>query len=133
MLRLLLAAHIFLPSSLCAEEKFGPYAEPDFPVLTSTVDFTDWEKLGFPKNNIAVRGLIIKLPHDLYVCFDQDLLRVAGIWQGEPSEKFLTGTTIPAISYNIEPKKCGQTAPFCWRTPACNDGARESASPSYEY
>ena len=48
-----------------AEEKFGPYAEPDFPVLTSTVDFTDWEKLGFPKNNIAVRGLIIKLPHDL--------------------------------------------------------------------
>ena len=67
-----------------AEEKFGPYAEPDFPVLTSTVDFTDWEKLGFPKNNIAVRGLIIKLPHDLYVCFDQDLLRVAGIWQGGP-------------------------------------------------
>ena len=55
-----------------AEEKFGPYAEPDFPVLTSTVDFRDWEKLGFPKNNIAVRGLIIKLPHDLYVCFDQD-------------------------------------------------------------
>lgn len=88
-----------------AEEKFGPYAEPDFPVLTSTVDFTDWEKLGFPKDNIAVRGLIIKLPHDLYVCFDQDLLRVAGIWQGEPGGKFLTYTTIPAISYNQENKK----------------------------
>src|SRR6187455_2255806 len=89
--------------SVCrAEEKFGPYAEPDFPVLTSTVDFSDWEKQGFPKNNIAVRGLIIKLPHDLYVCFDQDLLRVAGIWQGEPGGKFLTETTIPAISYNIE-------------------------------
>jgi mono/diheme cytochrome c family protein len=87
------------------EEKFGPYAEPDFPVLTSTVDFTDWEKLGFPKNNIAVRGLIIKLPHDLYVCFDQDLLRVAGIWQGEPGGKFLTFTTIPAISYNVESRK----------------------------
>ncbi len=95
-------------SLLCAvraEEKFGPYAEPDFPVLTSTVDFTDWEKLGFPKNNIAVRGLIIKLPHDLYVCFDQDLLRVAGIWQGEPGRKFLTFTTIPAISYNVESRK----------------------------
>lgn len=88
-----------------AEEKFGPYAEPDFPVLTSTVDFTEWEKLGFPKDNIAVRGLIIKLPHDLYVCFDQDLLRVAGIWQGEPGGKFLTYTTIPAISYNQENKK----------------------------
>jgi mono/diheme cytochrome c family protein len=88
-----------------AEEKFGPYAEPDFPVLTSTVDFSDWEKLGFPKNNVAVRGLIIKLPHDLYVCFDQDLLRVAGIWQGEPGGKFLTYTTIPAISYNVESRK----------------------------
>ncbi len=65
-----------LLSAVCAEEKFGPYAEPDFPVLTSAVDFTDWEKLGFPKNNIAVRGLIIKLPHDLYVCFDQDRLPV---------------------------------------------------------
>lgn len=98
---------VFL-SLLCAvraEEKFGPYAEPDFPVLTSTVDFTGWEKLGFPKNNIAVRGLIIKLPHDLYVCFDQDLLRVAGIWQGEPGGKFLTFTTIPAISYNVESRK----------------------------
>jgi mono/diheme cytochrome c family protein len=94
-----------LLSAIRAEEKFGPYAEPDFPVLTSTVDFTDWEKLGFPKNNIAVRGLIIKLPHDLYVCFDQDLLRVAGIWQGEPGGKFLTFTTIPAISYNVESRK----------------------------
>lgn len=88
-----------------AEEKFGPYAEPDFPVLTSTVDFTGWEKQGFPKDNIAVRGLIIKLPHDLYVCFDQDLLRVAGIWQGEPGGKFLTHTDIAGISYNIENKK----------------------------
>jgi hypothetical protein len=94
-----------LSAAARAEEKFGPYAEPDFPVLTSTVDFTDWEKLGFPKDNIAVRGLIIKLPHDLYVCFDQDLLRVAGIWQGEPGGKFLTFTTIPAISYNVENKK----------------------------
>jgi hypothetical protein len=46
-------------------------------VLTSTVDFTGWEELGFPKNNIAVRVLLIKLPHDLYVCFDQDLLAAA--------------------------------------------------------
>jgi len=100
-----LAAFLLMSRVSRAAEDFGPYAEPDFPVLTSTVDFSDWEKLGFPKNNIAVRGLIIKLPHDLYVCFDQDLLRVAGIWQGEPDGKFLTFTTIPAISYNVPNKK----------------------------
>jgi len=104
-LSVLLAALIVMHSISRGADQFGPYAEPDFPVLTSTVDFRDWEKLGFPKNNIAVRGLIIKLPHDLYVCFDQDLLRVAGVWQGEPGGKFLTFTTIPGISYNIPNKK----------------------------
>lgn len=105
MFRRVFALFSLLCSPLCAAEKFRPYADPDFPILTSTVDFSGWKKFGFPEDNIAVRGLIIKLPHDLYVCFDQDLLRVAGIWQGEPGGKFLTFTTIPAISYNTENKK----------------------------
>lgn len=100
-----LSAIFFLSSAFARAETFGPYAEPEFPVLTSTVDFGDWGKTGFPKGNLAVRGLIIKLPHDCYVCFDTDLLRVAGIWQGEPNGKSLTFTSIASISYNVENRK----------------------------
>lgn len=88
-----------------AEDSFGPYAEPAMPFLESTVDFRDWEKLGFHKNNLVVRGMILKLPGNVYVCYDTDLLRVAGIWEGAADGQFLTETSIAAISYHTYNKK----------------------------
>ena len=86
-------------------ETFGPWAEPAMPFLESVVDFRDWEKQGFPKENLVVRGVILKLPNNIFVCYDTDLLRVAGIWEGDKDGKFLTETSIASISYHTYNKK----------------------------
>ncbi len=86
-------------------QTFGPYAEPAMPFLESVVDFRDWEKQGFPKENLVVRGVILKLRNNIFVCYDTDLLRVAGIWEGDKDGNFLTFTSIASISYNTFNKK----------------------------
>ena len=37
----------------------------------------------FPANNIANKGIALKVGHDAYVCFDTDLLRVSAGWTGK--------------------------------------------------
>ena len=105
-------AFLFLLLSFCpaAETKFGPFADPEVPFLETSVDFRDWEKEGFPKENLVARGIILKLGGNRYACFDTDLLRVAGVWEGAPDGQFLTNKSIAAISYekyNIK-SECGQ-------------------------
>lgn len=94
-------AFLFLLLSFCpaAETKFGPFADPEVPFLETSVDFRDWEKEGFPKENLVARGIILKLGGNRYACFDTDLLRVAGVWEGAPDGQFLTNKSIAAISY----------------------------------
>jgi glucose/arabinose dehydrogenase/mono/diheme cytochrome c family protein len=87
-------------SSATASEAPGPFLEPAFPFVESTVDFRDWEQLGFPKENLVVRGVIVKLGQNRYACYDTDLLRVAGVWEGEADGRFLSHTSIAAISYD---------------------------------
>jgi hypothetical protein len=82
-------------------KEFGPFAEPDFPVLTATVDFTPWKDLPASKNNICVRGLILKLPNQCVLCFDTDTLRVAAVWKGKSAAEFLTNEGIAAKSYHL--------------------------------
>ncbi len=106
--RCLITAALLLFARLCAEaelKKFGPYAEPDFPFLESTVDFRDWEKDGFPQENLVIRGVVVKLPGRLYACFDTDLLRLAAVWRGRNDGEFLTWTGIAPISYHVFNKK----------------------------
>lgn len=37
----------------------------------------------FPKDNLTPRGVVLNLGHNLWACFDTDLLRIACIWEGE--------------------------------------------------
>ncbi|MEP6662685.1 MAG: DUF6797 domain-containing protein, partial [Verrucomicrobiota bacterium] len=37
----------------------------------------------FPANNIAHKGIALKIGHDAYVCFDTDLLRMSAGWTGK--------------------------------------------------
>ncbi|NBV49346.1 MAG: hypothetical protein EBR95_10015, partial [Verrucomicrobia bacterium] len=63
-----------------APQPWGPWVEADFPFFSSILDA---RREGTGKNNLTPRGLIIKLPHDMWACFDTDLLRVSAIWRGK--------------------------------------------------
>lgn len=59
---------------------WGDWVEADFPFFSSVLDA---RRAGTGEHNLTPRGLVIKLPHDCWVCFDTDLLRVAAVWRGK--------------------------------------------------
>lgn len=59
---------------------WGEWAEADFPFYSSVLDA---RREGTGVNNLTPRGIVIKLPHGCFVCFDTDLLRVAAVWRGK--------------------------------------------------
>jgi len=63
-----------------APQPWGDWVEPDFPFFSSILDA---RREGAGKHNLTPRGLIIKLPHDTWACFDTDLLRVSAVWRGK--------------------------------------------------
>jgi cytochrome c2 len=88
--RLLLALLFGVLTCLAAEptkktakfepQPWGTWVEADFPFFSSVLDA---RRDGVGKNNLTPRGLIIKLPHDTWACFDTDLLRVSAVWRGK--------------------------------------------------
>lgn len=63
-----------------APQPWGPWVEADFPFFSSVLDA---RREGSGRNNLTPRGLIIRLPHDMWACFDTDLLRVSAVWRGK--------------------------------------------------
>lgn len=80
--------------------QWGDWAEKDFPFFSSVLDCRDIGE-GFPKDNLTPRGLILNLGHELWACFDTDLLRIACIWQG----KGVTPAALAPGSYHIAGQK----------------------------
>jgi mono/diheme cytochrome c family protein len=78
----------------------GPWAEPGFPFLTSAVDFSR----ASPGGPVTVRGLIVRLPHKICLCFDLDRTTITGIWQHNGDDP-VTRTSIPAISWDHPSRK----------------------------
>lgn len=83
---------------------WGEWVEPDFPFFSSVLDGRD---LGpnFPKDNLTPRGLILNLGHNLWACFDTELLRIACIWQGEPGQPPVTPEALAPGSYHVAGQK----------------------------
>jgi glucose/arabinose dehydrogenase/cytochrome c2 len=83
---------------------WGEWVEPDFPFFSSVLDGRD---LGpkFPKDNLTPRGLILNLGHNLWACFDTDLLRIACIWQGESGQPPVTPEALAPGSYHVAGQK----------------------------
>ena len=63
-----------------APQPWGEWVEADFPFFSSILDA---RREGAGKDNLTPRGLIIKLPHDAWACFDTDLLRASAVWRGK--------------------------------------------------
>lgn len=87
-----------------AGDDFGDFVEKDFPFFSSTLDCRDLGE-GFPKDNLTPRGLILNLGHNLWACFDIDLLRIACIWEGEQGESPITMNALAPGSYHVAGQK----------------------------
>ncbi|MFM2142192.1 MAG: hypothetical protein RLZZ476_736, partial [Verrucomicrobiota bacterium] len=83
---------------------WGDFVEKDFPFFSSVLDCRDVGE-GFPKDNLTPRGLILNLGHNLWACFDTDLLRIACIWEGEPGKPPVTPTALAPGSYHVAGQK----------------------------
>jgi hypothetical protein len=71
---------------------WGNWIEQDFPFFSSVLDAREVGE-GFPKDNLTPRGIILNLGHNLWACFDTDLLRIACIWESP-------GDDVPPITMN---------------------------------
>ena len=83
---------------------WGDFVEKDFPFFSSVVDARDVGE-GLPKDNLTPRGIVLNLGHNLWACFDTDLLRIACIWEGEPGKPPLTPEALAPGSYHIAGQK----------------------------
>ena len=78
--------------------------EKDFPFFSSVLDGRDLGE-GFSKDNLTPRGLILNLGHNLWACFDTELLRIACIWEGVPGKPPVTPEALAPGSYHIAGQK----------------------------
>ncbi|GEP44600.1 DUF6797 domain-containing protein [Brevifollis gellanilyticus] len=61
-------------------QPWGTWVEADFPFFSSILDA---RREGVGANNLTPRGIILKLDHECWACFDTDMLRVSAIWRGK--------------------------------------------------
>lgn len=87
-----------------APSPWGDFVEKDFPFFSSVLDCRELGE-GFPKDNLTPRGLILNLGHNLWACFDTDLLRIACIWEGEEGKPPVTSEALAPGSYHIAGQK----------------------------
>ena len=107
-----LAASLILATPLLAQKTdapatpspWGDFVEKDFPFFSSVLDARDVGE-GFPKDNLTPRGLILNLGHNLWACFDTDLLRIACIWEGEEGKPPVTAAALAPGSYHVAGQK----------------------------
>jgi cytochrome c2 len=61
-------------------QPWAAWVEPNFPFFSSILDA---RREGVGEHNLTPRGIVLKLPHECWACFDTDLLRVAAVWRGK--------------------------------------------------
>ena len=83
---------------------WGGFVEKDFPFFSSVLDCRNLGP-GMLKDNLTPRGLILNLGHNLWACFDTDLLRMACIWESEPGKSPVSPAALAPGSYHIAGQK----------------------------
>ena len=74
------------------------FIEPDFGFFSSTLDARK-VAADQSKDNLTPRGLILNMGHNVWACFDVDLLRIACVWEGEPGKPPITLRALAPRSY----------------------------------
>lgn len=91
------------PAAPAAPSPWGDFVEKDFPFFSSVLDARDVGE-GFPKDNLTPRGLILNLGHNLWACFDTDLLRLAFVWTSGKGTPVMPAALAPG-SYHVAGQK----------------------------
>ena len=86
------------------ESPFGGYVEEAFPFFTQTVDARKFGENPEP-GNLTPRGIVVKLGHGYYGCFDPDLLRWALIWKENENGEYLKMDGMAPGSYRLPNRK----------------------------
>lgn len=94
-----------LAPGLRAADQPGPFFEPGFPFYQTHVDLR--EKAGPLAENFVVRGLVLPLGTEHALAFDQDLLRVAGVWAVPAGQPPVTLANMAQVSYAEPHRKSG--------------------------
>jgi len=92
------------PEAPATPSPWGDFVEKDFPFFSSVLDAREVGE-GFPKDNLTPRGIILNLGHNLWACFDTDLLRIAAIWEGEAGKPPVTPEALAPGSYHVAGQK----------------------------
>ena len=95
---LLIAGSAFGASSYVARSSdplYTGFLDQEFPFVEASVDMRGLAPEG-TNENLVPRAVVIPLADDVFVCFDTELLRVAGIWKGG----FLTMRGLAMKSYD---------------------------------
>ena len=92
------------PAAPATPSPWGDFVEKDFPFFSSVLDAREVGD-GFPKNNLTPRGIIMNLGHNLWACFDTDLLRIACIWEGEAGKPPVSPDALAPGSYHVAGQK----------------------------
>jgi cytochrome c551/c552/glucose/arabinose dehydrogenase len=87
-----------------APSPWGDFVEKDFPFFSSVLDAREVGE-GFPKDNLTPRGIVLNLGHNLWACFDTDLLRIAGIWRSEEGKPPVSPEALAPGSYHVAGQK----------------------------
>ena len=87
-----------------APSPWGDFVEKDFPFFSSVLDAREVGG-GFPKDNLTPRGIVLNLGHNLWACFDTDLLRIACIWEGEAGKPPVSAEALAPGSYHVAGQK----------------------------
>jgi len=84
------------------EPLYKEILDAKFPFVEATVDLRELVPAG-TDDNLIPRAVVLPLDEDVFVCFDTELLRVAGIWQGG----YLTPQGLAMLSYEVPLRKMG--------------------------
>ncbi len=109
---LLAAAALVIPSlAWCAVPAVGSFFEPEQPFFHSQLEVTPPPEGKDAGGNFVVRGIVIPVGPRHGLVFDQELMRVAAIWEIPNGEPLTTLITMPQISYHAPSRKVGADHP----------------------
>ena len=111
---LVLAAFSLFPNGLtaAAAPEVGTFFEPAQPFFQTQVQLTPPPKGELVGGNFVVRGILLPLNSGHVLVFDQELLRVAGLWKMPAPNQPVTATTMAQISYLNPRRKVGGEHPL---------------------
>ena len=103
---------LHVPLAAAAAPEFGTFFEAEQPFFQSQVQLTPPPPGELVGGNFVIRGIVLPLKSGHAIVFDQELMRVAGVWKTPAPDQPVTPMTMAQISYVNPRKKAGAEHPL---------------------